>query len=193
MDKKISGHQTLLLPRAEDVIKQTIASLWTVKFETDPLMHMNESFMVSIWDSAKKRDGAVIEAAIMDAIEQTPALRLLPISAGKRRVDVQFEICATGHIVALEIKRGSLQDSKAIRQFRADLIEMPEAIRKTLPLSAAIIHFHIVFITGTPPIAEGLKLADLKKLYKLDASLHIDQARRKFSDEVRAVIQGRTK
>ena len=149
--------------------------------------------MVSIWDSAKKRDGAVIEAAIMDAIEQTPALRLLPINIiGKRRVDVQFEICATGHVVALEIKRGSLQDSKAIRQFRADLIEMPEILRKTLPLST-IIHFHIVFITGTPPIAEGLKATDLKKLYKLDASLHIDQARRKFSDAVRAVVQGRMK
>jgi hypothetical protein len=192
MEKNIinNGH-SLLLPRADEIIGQTIARLWTVKFETDPLMSMNESFMVSIWDSAKKRDGAVIEAAIMDAIEQTPSLRLLPVATiGKRRVDILFEVRETGHIVALEIKRGSLQDSKAIRQFRVDLLEMPDVIQRSLPLSS-IIRFHIVFISGTPPISEGLKVSDLKKLYKLDVDLHIDKARRKFSDQVRKVIQER--
>ena len=42
MDKKIIVHRSLLLPRAEKVIQETISRLWTVKFETDPLMHMNQ-------------------------------------------------------------------------------------------------------------------------------------------------------
>ena len=69
-------------------------------------MSVSKSFIVSIWGSAQKRDGAVIEAAIMDAIEQTPSLRLVPVNRVKHRhVDVQFEVAVNGHVVALEIKR----------------------------------------------------------------------------------------
>ena len=42
----------------------------------------------------------------MDAIAQTPSLRLLPvIRVKKRHVDVQFEALVNHHIIALEIKR----------------------------------------------------------------------------------------
>jgi hypothetical protein len=151
--------------------------------------------MVSIWSSAMKSDGAVIEAAMMDAIEQTPSLRLIAVNRVQHRnVDVQFEVLANNHVVALEIKRGSLHDSTKLRQFRADLVEMPEVLRGALPLfPIEHIHFHIVFIGGTPPIREGLVLSDLKKLYGLDAALHVDAARRKFAREVRTVIEERTK
>ena len=40
----------------------------------------------SLVSSAVKREGAIIEAAIQDAIEQTPHLRLLPISRRLKRV-----------------------------------------------------------------------------------------------------------
>lgn len=185
----------LLIPRSEDRIARTIARLRTASFSQDPLMSLSESFMVSIWCSAMKRDGAVIEAAVMDAIEQTPTLRLMPVSrVGHRHVDVQFEMTANNHVVALEIKRGSLHDSTKIRQFRTDLVEMPEVLRAALPLFPIDnIHFHIVFISGTPPIPEGLTLSSLKKLHGLDATLHVDAARRRFSREVRSVIEERTK
>lgn len=157
-------------------------------------MSVSESFMVSIWCSAMKRDGAVIEAAIMDAITQTPSLRLVQVNRVEHRhVDIQFEVVANNNVVALEIKRGSLHDSTKIRQFRTDLVEMPKILRGALPLFPIEHHFHIVFISGIPPIREGLTLSNLKKLYGLDASLHIDTARRRFSREVRSVIEERTK
>jgi hypothetical protein len=182
--------QPLLIPRAEKTIAQSIAKLRIVSFEQDPLMSMEESFTVSVWDSAKKRDGAVIESAIMDAIDQTPALRLLPVSRiEKRKVDVQFEVLANNHLVALEIKRGPLQDSKAIERFRNDLIRMPAILQQVLPsCPVENIHFHVVFASGVPPIHEGLTIANLKKLYGLDATLHVDTARRLFGRAVRAVI-----
>lgn len=181
----------LLLRRAEETIARSIAKLRTVAFEQDPLMSADESFRVSIWDSAKKRDGAVIESAIMDAIEQTATLRLLPVrKIQKRRVDVQFEICASNHIVALEIKRGSLQDSKAIARFHNDLDTMPDILRSMYGADR-IVQFHIVFISGVPPIREGLTVTNLKKLYGLDAALHIDTARRIFGRAVRTVIEER--
>jgi hypothetical protein len=181
------------IPRAEETIARTVASLRVAVFPQDPLMSMDESFLVSIWNSVVRRDGAVIESAIMDCVAQTPKLRLLPvICVGSRKVDVQFEVIAKRQIVALEIKRGSLHDSTKIRQFQKDLIEMPEILQRCLPVGSAAICFHIVFVSGTPPIAEGLTVANLKKLYGLDAVLHIDRARRRFADAVRAVIKERT-
>jgi hypothetical protein len=191
---KLHHNPPLLIPRAEERIAKTIARLRTVSFEQDPLMSVSESFMVSIWCSAMKRDGAVIEAAIMDAVEQTPSLRLVQVNRVEHRhVDVQFEVAANNHVVALEIKRGSLHDSTKIRQFRTDLIEMPEILRGALPLFPIEHHFHIVFISGIPPIREGLTLSNLKKLYGLDATLHVDAARRRFSRAVRSVIEERTR
>lgn len=187
--------QSLLIPRAEEEIARTIAEMRTVRFSQDSLMSMEESFLISIWDSAKKRDGRVIEAAVMDAIDQTPTLRLLPVvRVSKRKVDVQFEVLANGHVVVLEMKRGAHHDSTKIRGFRADLIKIPEIIQQSLPLClAGQIHFHIVFVSGKPPIPEGLAVANLKKLYGLDASLHLDTACRRFSREVRSVIEERTR
>ena len=191
----VSSSGRLLIPRSEQRIARTIARLRTASFSQDPLMSVSDSFIVSIWGSAQKRDGAVIEAAIMDAIEQTPSLRLVPVNRVKHRhVDVQFEVAVNGHVVALEIKRGSLHNSTKIRQFRTDLVEMPGVLRAALPLfPIEHIHFHIVFISGTPPIREGLTLPSLKKLYGLDAALHVDAARRRFAREVRAVIEERTR
>jgi hypothetical protein len=186
---KLVGRVPLRIPRAERTIELTLAGLRTVSFRQDPLMSMEESFIVSLWDSAKKRDGAVIESAIMDAVDQTPGLRLLPIDLGKRRVDVQFEIVAGGHLVALEIKRGVLHDSKAKRQFRSDLVEIPKMLVRDRSIDS--VHFHIVFIDGKPPLREGFTMVDLRKTYGLDVGLHVDAARRMFSRGVRAVMEER--
>lgn len=189
------SNKPLLIPRSEARIARTTARMRTASFSQDPLMSLSESFTVSIWGSAMKRDGAVIEAAIMDAIEQTPTLRLVPVNRVQHRhVDVQFEVAANNHVVALEIKRGSLHDSTKLRQFRTDLVEMPKVLQSALPMfPIERVHFHIVFISGTPPIREGLTLVSLKKLYGLDATLHVDAARRRFAREVRAVIEERTR
>jgi hypothetical protein len=182
------------IPRAEHVIDKTIAGLRTVSFQQDPLMDINESFMVSIWSSAVKRDGAVIEAAIMDAVEQTKGLQLLPVAATKnRRVDVLFEMLSRHSIVGLEIKRGVLHDSTKLRQFRLDLIEMPKILQAGAPAYPIDrVYFHLVFVSGVPPLREGLRLSDLKKLYGLDVTQHVDAARRHFSRQVRTVIEERT-
>ena len=192
---KFASDRKIAIPRSEERIAQSIERLRTASFSQDPLMSASESFTVAIWSSAMKRDGGVIEAAIMDAIEQTPSLRLVPVSRVEHRhVDVQFEVIANNHFVALEVKRGSLHDSTKIRQFRTDLVEMPKILANALPLfPIKHIDFHIVFIGGTPPIKEGLTLPDLKKLYGLDARLHVDTAQRRFSRAVRSVIEERTR
>ncbi len=59
---------------------------------------------------------------------------------------------------------------------------MPQVLRAALPLfPVEHIHFHSVFVGGTPPIREGLTFPSLKTLYGLDATLHVDAARRRFA------------
>lgn len=181
------------IPRAEAQIGRTIETLRTVQFEQDPLWSAAVSFAKSLRSSAEKREGAIIEAAIQDAVEQTAPLRLLTVDRRLGRVpDVQFEVRATGWIVALEIKRGVLHDSTKLRQFRADLVQIPPLISAALPLfPAASVHFHIVFVSGKPPLREGLTLDDLGGLYGLHARSHVLTARQRYSAAVEAVLRER--
>jgi hypothetical protein len=181
------------IPRADVAIKATIESLKEVQFEQDPLFDSADSFRLSLCNSAIKREGGVIEAAFRDAIEQTAHLRLLKVDSGLPRVpDIQFEIRNTGWIVALEIKRGSLHDSTKLRQFRKDLIEIPPMLRTALPLfPTECIHFHIVFVSGKPRLAEGLTLEDLGGLYDLHVRSYILTARQRYSASIKAVLRER--
>lgn len=181
------------IPRADTQIKRTIETLRTVQFEQEPLFDMGDSFRNSLQNSAVKREGTILEAAIMDAIDQTPHLRLLGIDRRLPRVpDVQFEVVATGWIVALEIKRGAKHDSTKLRQFRSDLIEIPPLLRSTLPLfPAENVHFHIVFVSGDPPLREGLRLDDLGNLYELHVRSHVLTARQRYSTAIKAVLRER--
>jgi hypothetical protein len=181
------------IPRADAQIQCTIKTLRVAQFEQEPLFDAADSFALSLRNSAVKREGTILEAAIMDAVEQTAHLRLLPVDRRLKRVpDVQFEICDAGWIVALEIKRGVKHDSKGMRQFRADLIEIPPLLRTALPLfPAESVHFHIVFVSGQPPLREGLTLDDLGRLYDLHVRSHILTARQRYSAAIKAVIRER--
>lgn len=181
-----------LIPRAEAAIARSIRTLRTVEFAQDPLFDAADSFALSLRSSAIKREGGILEAAFMDAIEQTKGLRLLTPSRRLKRVpDVLFEWC--GQLVALELKRGVQHDSTKLRAFRADLREIPELMRTALPLfPLAAVHFHIVFITGSPPLREGLTPAQLRPLYGLDVRRHVQTARQYFSAAIKSVLRERT-
>jgi hypothetical protein len=181
------------IPRADAQMARTIETLKVAQFEQDPLFDASDSFRLSVSNSAVKREGAIIEAAIMDAVEQLPHLRLLAVNRKLSRLpDVQFEIRESGWIVALEIKRGSLHDSTKLRQFRADLVHIPPLLRTSLPLfPAECIHFHIVFISGAPPLPEGLGLEDLGRLYGLHCRSHVLTARQRYSALIKAVLRER--
>ncbi len=139
-----------------------------------------------------KREGAIIEAAIKDAIEQTSHLRLLGDTCLSRQIDVQFELCEHGRLIALEIKRGSMHDSTKLRQFRADLQSIPPLLKSALPLfPAENVLFHIVFISGAPPLKEGLTLDGLGRLYGLYARSHVLTARQRYSAAIKAVLRER--
>ncbi len=181
------------IPRADEQIKRTVETLIVAQFDQDPLFDASDSFRLSLCQSAIKREGGIIEAAIKDAIEQTSHLRLLEVDKHLSRIpDIQFEICDTGWIVALEIKRGSMHDSTKIRQFRSDLVQIPAMLRTSLPLfPVENVHFHIVFISGKPPILEGLTLDDLGRLYELHVRSHILTARQRYSAAIKAVLHER--
>jgi len=181
------------MPRADQEIRRTIETLRAAQFEQDPLFDAIDSFRISLSNSAVKREGAILEAAIMDAIEQTPHLRLLESDKRlPRQIDVQFEIRDNGWRVALEVKRGSAHDSTKMRQFRADLKGIPPLLRTALPLfPAENIMFHILFISGTPPLKEGLTLIDLGRLYGLHASSHVFTARQRYSAAIKTVLRDR--
>jgi hypothetical protein len=181
------------IPRAEAEIKRTIETLRIAQFEQDPLFDAGDSFRLSLCNSAIKREGTIIEAAIKDAIEQTSHLRLFVERGGlNRHVDVQFELIDRDWFVALEIKRGSLHDSTKIRQFRADLMNIPPLLCTALPLfPAENILFHIVFVSGDPPIKEGLRLEDLGRLYDLHARSHVLTARQRYSAAIKSVLRER--
>jgi len=181
------------IPRAEQRISAAISSLRVAQYDQDPLFDAADSFRHSLEASAVKHEGRILEAAIMDAVEQTPTLRLLGIDAGlPRKVDVQFEIRNNGWLVALEIKRGHQHDSGALRQFRADLVAIPPMLRTALPLfPAENVHFHIVFVSGSPPLREGLTLDDLGGLYGLHARSHVLTARQRYSAAIKHVLRER--
>lgn len=181
------------IPRAEKQILLAANGLRVDQYDQDPLFDAGESFRLSLQNSAVKREGRIIEEAIKDAVEQTPSLRLLEVSKNlPRKVDVQFEIIGNGWLVALEIKRGSMHDSGACRQFRADLVQIPPMLRTALPLfPAENVHFHIVFISGKPPLREGLNLEDLGNLYDLHARSHVLTARQRYSAAIKHVLRER--
>jgi hypothetical protein len=178
------------IPRADAEIKRTVETLRTVQFEQDPLFDLGLSFRVSLCNSAVKREGKIIEAAIKDAIEQTAGLRLVEGLDRPRQIDIKFE---WNHwLVGLEIKRSAQQDSKAVRQFRSDLQTIPALLRSALPLfPAENVRFHIVFITGAPCINEGLSIDDLGHLYGLHARSHILTARQRYSAAIQSVLRER--
>jgi hypothetical protein len=181
------------IQRADAQIKKTIETLRVVQFEQDPLFDVGDSFRNSLQNSAIKREGAILEAAIQDAVDQAPHLKLLGIDRRLARVpDVQFEVISTGWLVVLEIKRGSQHDSTKVRNFRTDLIEIPTLVRNALPLfPAENVHFHIVFISGEPRIREGLTLDDLERLYGLHARTHVQTARTRYSMAIKNVLRER--
>jgi len=181
------------IPRADAQIKRTIETLRVAQFEQDPLWDAADSFRKSLMSSAEKREGRIIEEAIKDAVEQTTHLKLLRINQRLSRVpDVQFEVLETGWLIALEIKRGVLHDSTKLRQFRADLAQIPPLLRSALPLfPVEHVHYHIVFISGDPPLAEGLRLEDLGRLYDLHVRSHIMTARQRYSAAIKQVIRER--
>jgi hypothetical protein len=181
------------IPRADKEICRTIETLRNAQFEQDPLFDAGDSFRISLCNSAVKREGAIIEAAIKDAIEQTPHLRLLGSDTRlPRQIDVQFEIIDNGWLIALEIKRGSMHDSTKLRQFRADLKDIPPLLKTALPLfPAENIIFHIVFVGGEPPLKEGLTLSDLGRLYGLHASSYVLTARQRYSAAIKTVLRER--
>lgn len=181
------------IPRAEEQITRTIETLSCSQFEQDPLFDAADSFRNSIMNSAVKREGAVIEAAIQDAIEQTEMLRLLPVDRRLPRiVDILFELRDSGWLVALEIKRSSQQDSKAVRQFRSDITAIPALLKTALPLfPIENVRFHVVFISGAPPFREGITPDDLSRLYGLHIRSHILTARQRYSAAIKQVLRER--
>jgi len=181
------------IPRADKEICRTIETLRHAQFEQDPLFDIGDSFRISLCNSAVKREGAILEAALKDAIEQTSHLRLLGSDTRlPRQIDVQFEMCDNGWLVAVEVKRGSMHDSTKLRQFRADLESMPPLLKTALPLfPAENIIFHILFISGEPPLKEGLTLKDLERLYGLYASSHVLTARQRYSAAIKTVLRER--
>jgi hypothetical protein len=181
------------IPRADAEIQRTIETLRVAQFDQDPLFDAGASFRLSLQNSAVKREGVIIEAAIKDAIEQTHHLRLLKVDRHLKRVpDIQFEVISSGWVIALEIKRGSLHDSTKLRQFRADLAQIPPLLRQALPLfPVEHVHFHIVFMSGDPPLAEGLRLDDLGPLYGLHPRSHVLTARQRYSSAILSVLRDR--
>ncbi len=181
------------IPRADAEIVRTIETLRVAQYEQDPLFDAGDSFSLSLRNSAIKREGKIIEAAIMDAIEQTDHLRLLPVDRRLERVpDVQFEIRNNGWLVALEIKRGSHHDSTKLRQFRIDLKQIPLVLCAALPLfPIENVLFHIVFVGGVPPLPQGLRLEDLGVLYGLHVRSHIMTARQRYSAAIKAILRER--
>jgi hypothetical protein len=181
------------IPRADEQIRRTVETLRVSQFEQDPLFDAADSFRLSLCNSAVKREGAVIEAAIKDAIEQATHLRLHGIDRRLARVpDVQFELISTGWLIALEIKRSSQHDSSKVRQFRADLEAIPPILKTALPLfPAENVRFHIVFMTGAPPLRQGLRPDDLAQLYGLNIRSHILTARQRYSAAIKHVLRER--
>jgi hypothetical protein len=181
------------IPRADKEIWRTIETLRQAQFEQDPLFDAGDSFRISLCNSAVKREGAILEAAIKDAIEQTSHLSLLGSDVQlPRQIDVQFEIRNNGWLVALEVKRGSMHDSTKLRQFRTDLEDIPPLLKTALPLfPTKNVIFHILFISGEPPLKEGLTLKDLERLYGLYANSHVLTARQRYSAAIKTVLRER--
>jgi hypothetical protein len=106
--------------------------------------------------------------------------------------DIQFELIESGWLIALEIKRSSQHDSTKLRQFRADIEAIPPIVKTALPLfPAENVRFHIIFMTGNPPLREGLRPDDLAQLYGLHVRSHLLTARQRYSIAIKHVLRER--
>jgi len=181
------------IPRADAQIRRTVETLRVAQYEQDPLFDAADSFRLSLCMSAIKREGAIIEAAIKDAIEQTNHLRLLPIDRRLRRVpDIQFELANEGWLVVLEVKRGYQHDAKTLREFRKDIDEIPPLIATSLPLfPIESVKFHIVCMNGVPRMKGLLVPDDLARLYGLHVRSHVMTARQRYSASIKTILRER--
>jgi hypothetical protein len=182
------------LQRADELIARRIDALRLLQPKPEPLFTPSVGFMFGLCLSAQRHEGHILQAAVQDAITEHAHLRLLPIPRlGIRRiVDACFEVLDTGLIVGLEIKRGARHDAAAIRGFRQDLANMPLALRAALPLfPAADARYHIVFLSGEPPISEGLTPDALARLYGLAIHSFVMTARLRFSHAFDALLRER--
>lgn len=68
-------------PSIAEQIDKAVAGLAELKVREDPLLGPERSRYVSVATSAQKRDGHVIEAALIDAVNRVPGLRAWRVSA----------------------------------------------------------------------------------------------------------------
>ena len=83
-------------------------------------------------------------------------------------------------------------DEQIQRTIETILTQIPPLLRDALPLfPAEHVHFHIVFVSGDPPLPEGLRIDDLGRLYGLHVRSHILTARQRYSAAIKAVLRER--
>ena len=164
----VSSSGRLLIPRSEQRIARTIARLRTASFSQDPLMSVSEvlhRFDLGLSPEARRSSDRGGDHGRYRADAVASACPGQSRQAPPRRCAVRGR--------SEWSRRGAGDQAWIVARFprrsgssRTDLVEMPGVLRAALPLfPIEHIHFHIVFISGTPPIREGLTLPSLKKLY----------------------------
>lgn len=181
------------LAQSDQVIRSTVASLRTASFKADPLFSMSQSFEMSLRTSAIKRHGAVIEAAILDALQTSSRAKCSKISVGtfSREVDVFCVDEANKKILAIDVKRGnSHHDSGKRREMKVAAKEMTDEICQMFTgyqVKFGFLHYY----SDTESHVEAVSIAELKAFTGVDVRPFVERATLFFSRSVDRVIMER--
>ncbi len=118
---------------ARSVADRTIASLASVSFRTDPLFSVCDSYRSSLQESAKKRHGAVIEAAFRDAFRTFDGVEVFCEKHTEfgREFDAVVYVRSKKILLGFDVKRGiGHHDSGKKREMASSLPIMEDKLRE---------------------------------------------------------------
>ena len=175
-------------------IAQTAERLSVAVFKKDPLYSASQSFEMSIRSSAIKRHGAIIESAILDALQTSQIVTVEKVAFGtfSREIDVLCVNHDNKTVLAIDVKRGNgYHDSGKRREMVATSEDMSGELRSFFSgYSTSYRYLHYYSDTDKSHTL-SITLKDLKRFTGVDVTPYVDAATMLYSRKVDEIIMER--
>jgi hypothetical protein len=194
--------QTIVIDEAALVAQSVASRLAAATFISDPLFSAAESYEQSFRDSAKKRHGAVIEAAFRDAFRNREGIEIFKEQHTEfgREFDAIIYIKETKMMIGVDVKRGiSYHDSGKKREMRSGLAEMEHKLQEVaasygVDVSGGVLYryYHHYSDEATSHVAP-ISAKELHAMTGVNVKPYIDKATLVYSNEIRRAVAQKTK
>jgi len=194
--------QSIVINEAALVAQSVASRLAAATFISDPLFSAAESYETSFRESAKKRHGAVIEAAFRDAFRNREGIEIFKELHGEfgREFDAVIYIKATRTMIGVDVKRGmGVHDSAKKREMRASVPVMEEKLREVaasygVDVSGGVMYrYYHHYSDETTSHVSPISAKELHAMTGVSVKPYIDKATLVFSNEIRRTVAQKTK